>query len=71
MRPPRPTAEQLDPNKDGTVTKDEYTLAWANVIQSQFKEIDTDKDGSLSKAEMDKARGPEPGRGGPGGPPQR
>ena len=68
MRSPRPTAEQLDPNKDGKVTKDEYTLAWVKVVQDQFNTIDTNKDGVLSREEMEKARGPEPGRRGPGGP---
>ncbi len=68
MRPPHPTAEQLDANKDGKVTKEEYTTAWAKIVQRQFDEIDTNKDGSLSREEMKKARGPEPGHGGPGGP---
>ncbi len=67
MRPHHPTAEQLDANKDGKVTKDEYMLPWVKLAQERFDEMDTNKDGVLSREEMKKARGPEPGQRGPGG----
>lgn len=66
MRPPRPTMDEMDPDKDGTVTCDEYSLAWVKATQNQFSEMDANKDGVLNREEMKKAHGPGPGHRGPG-----
>jgi len=48
----RPSFEQIDKNKDGTVTMTEAKDSWlANV----FSQVDANKDGSISKSEYDKA----------------
>jgi len=41
---------RADVNKDGKVTKDEVTRLPA--LSAKFTELDTDKDGALSKAEF-------------------
>lgn len=61
---PRP--EELDANQDGNVTWDEYSAAWNKVIEKQFKRLDANGDGVLSKEELAKGYGPGHGPG-PGG----
>ena len=68
-RPPRggqggpgalfPSSEQMDLDKDGTVTKAEFTSAWNDACTKMFKRFDTDENGTLSKDELDKLPGPK------------
>jgi hypothetical protein len=53
------------------VTQEEYIAAWTKAIKEQFKRLDTNHDGELSKTELAKSFGPGPGggRSGFGGPP--
>lgn len=70
-RPPmmEPSSEALDPDKDGQVTQAEYDTAWTAFLYERFGQLDTDKDGALSKEELAKQMArPMGGPGGPGGP---
>lgn len=53
---------KADKNHDGKLTKDEAPAP----IQQHFDELDTNKDGSLDKQELQAARAKHGGRGGPG-----
>ncbi len=74
-RPGFPTPEELDADKDGNITRDEFDLGWDKSLKEQFKRLDANADGSLVRDEMPKrpGRGQGPGggrRGGPGMGPQ-
>lgn len=74
-RPGFPTPEELDADKDGNITRDEFDLAWDKSLKEQFVRLDANEDGSLAADEMPKGpgRGQGPGggrRGGPGRGPQ-
>jgi hypothetical protein len=42
------TAAAADPNKDGTLSKDEYL----KVVENRFKAADPDNDGTLDEKEL-------------------
>lgn len=74
-RPGFPTPEEMDANKDGKITRDEFDLVWDKSLKGQFKRLDANADGSLTAEEMPRGpgRGQGPGggrRGGPGRGPQ-
>jgi len=67
--PPRPSIEEMDTNKDGSVSEDEFSAAWRKLNEVQFRRMDENGDGILSKDELAKCKGPgSRGPGGPGGP---
>lgn len=65
-----PPPESLDADKDGTVTHDEFKIAWMKVVEKQFADLDANGDGVLEGEELDRLPGPRrdaEGRRGPGG----
>lgn len=54
-----PTMTQLDTNKDGFVSKEEAKKS--ATISKRFNELDKDKDGKLSAAELSAAEAPAAG----------
>jgi hypothetical protein len=58
----------MDANKDGKVTLDEYQAAMAASAKRRFEAMDTNKDGSVTEQEMNAARGGHRRPGAPGGP---
>ncbi len=65
-KPPLPSKEELDTNKDGQVSQEEFVAGMTQANLKLFKRFDTDANGTLSAEELQKAL--EPGPGGPGGP---
>lgn len=69
QRPPReggflPSFEEMDTNKDGKVSLDEYQASMAQMMKRRFDMLDTDKDGALTAEELKagrQPRGPRPG----------
>ena len=47
--------EEIDANKDGGVTIEEWTVANPGAATSKFKRVDADGDGSITRAEGDVA----------------
>lgn len=66
-----PPPEALDADQDGTVTHDEFKIAWMKLVEKQFADLDANGDGVLEGEELDRLPGPRrdaEGRRGPGGP---
>ncbi len=71
-RPELPTFAELDANKDGSVTLEEYSAHALAKAEARAKEMDKNGDGVLSKDEVPMFGGPRhqgPPPGGPQGPP--
>lgn len=64
--PMPPLPAQLDTDKNGVVSAEEFTNGWKVVTENRFKRLDTDGDGNLSTAELDQAPGFRGGRRGMG-----
>jgi len=60
-RPPMPRLEDLDVNNDGSVTFNEFSTAWNNVLNEQFTKMDTNGDNVLAKDELPKPPSPPSG----------
>ena len=60
-----PRMEQLDANRDGLVSQDEFLAAWLEHFDAGFTLRDLNGDGVLSEDEL-RPRGPRPGAGEPG-----
>jgi len=66
-----PPPESLDADQDGTVTHDEFKIAWMKQVEKQFADLDANGDGVLEGEELNRLPGPRRGRGerpGPDGP---
>jgi len=58
-RPPMPPSfDELDANKDGSVTWDEFSTAWTAELTERFAHLDENGDQTLSSDEMAKRHGP-------------
>ena len=64
--PMPPLPAQLDTVKNGVVSAEEFTNGWKVITEERFKRLDTDGDGNLSTAELDRAPGFRGGRHGMG-----
>ena len=53
VRPQVALLARFDTNGDGRVSRDEYIAVYAEPIREQFAEMDIDKDGYLSRAELE------------------
>lgn len=62
--PPLPA--QMDTDKNGVVSAEEFANGWKVVAEMRFKRLDADGDGNLSTAELDQAPGFRGGRRGMG-----
>jgi hypothetical protein len=67
MRHGFPSVEKMDTNSDGIITETEFLGAWNEVLRDQFKQMDNDHDGSLTKDQLQKSGPPRDGRHGHGG----
>ena len=60
--PMPPLPAQLDADKNGVVSGEEFTSGWKVVTENRFKRLDTDGDGNLSTGELNQAPGFRGGR---------